>query len=66
MSLWVPSTATARLDQATEAMALARATGNDRAFVVSATLRCVARRSDGTEVLRGTCVVYTMLPADPA
>jgi acyl dehydratase len=30
------------------------------------TLRCVARRSDGTEVLRGTCVVYTMLPADPA
>ena len=29
------------------------------------TLRCVARRSDGTEVLRGTCVVYTMLPTDP-
>jgi acyl dehydratase len=29
------------------------------------TLRCVARRSDGTEVLRGTCVVYTMLPAGP-
>jgi hypothetical protein len=27
-------------------------------------LRCVARRSDGTEVLTGTCVVYTMLPAD--
>jgi acyl dehydratase len=26
------------------------------------TLRCVARRSDGTEVLRGTCVVYTMRP----
>jgi acyl dehydratase len=25
-------------------------------------LRCVARRSDGTEVLRGECVVYTMLP----
>ncbi len=25
-------------------------------------LRCVARRSDGTEVLRGTCLVYTMLP----
>lgn len=25
-------------------------------------LRCVARRQDGTEVLRGTCVVYTMLP----
>ena len=24
-------------------------------------LRCVARRSDGTEVLRGECVVYTML-----
>ena len=24
-------------------------------------LRCVARRSDGTEVLRGTCIVYTML-----
>ena len=23
------------------------------------TLRCVARREDGTEVLRGTCVVYT-------
>jgi acyl dehydratase len=29
------------------------------------TLRCVARRADGTEVLTGTCVVYTMLPADP-
>jgi len=29
------------------------------------TLRCVARREDGTEVLRGTCIVYTMLP-DPA
>ena len=28
-------------------------------------LRCVARRSDGTEVLRGECVVYTMIPADP-
>ena len=25
-------------------------------------LRCVARREDGTEVLRGTCLVYTMLP----
>ena len=23
-------------------------------------LACVARRADGTEVLRGTCVVYTM------
>ena len=23
------------------------------------TLRCVARREDGTEVLRGECVVYT-------
>jgi acyl dehydratase len=23
-------------------------------------LRCVARRQDGTEVLRGTCLVYTM------
>lgn len=29
-------------------------------------LRCVARRQDGTEVLRGECVVYTMLPTDPA
>ena len=29
------------------------------------TLRCTARRSDGTEVLRGTCVVYTMLPTEP-
>ena len=28
------------------------------------TLRCVARRADGTEVLTGTCIVYTMLPAD--
>ena len=28
------------------------------------TLRCVARRDDGTEVLIGTCVVYTMLPKD--
>ena len=26
-------------------------------------LRCTARRSDGTEVLRGECLVYTMLPA---
>jgi acyl dehydratase len=25
-------------------------------------LCCVARRSDGAEVLRGECVVYTMLP----
>ncbi len=28
-------------------------------------LRCVARRSDGTEVLRGECLVYTMRP-EPA
>ncbi|HEU4919027.1 MAG TPA: MaoC family dehydratase [Candidatus Limnocylindrales bacterium] len=28
-------------------------------------LRCVARRDDGTEVLRGECIVYTMLPAGP-
>jgi acyl dehydratase len=27
-------------------------------------LRCIARRQDGTEVLRGECLVYTMLPAD--
>jgi len=25
-------------------------------------LRCVARREDGTEVLRGECLVYTMQP----
>ena len=25
-------------------------------------LRCIARREDGTEVLRGECLVYTMLP----
>ena len=25
-------------------------------------LRCVASRADGTEVLRGECLVYTMLP----
>ena len=25
-------------------------------------LRCVARRDDGSEVLRGECLVYTMLP----
>jgi acyl dehydratase len=25
-------------------------------------IRCVARRDDGTEVLRGDCVVYTMVP----
>jgi acyl dehydratase len=30
------------------------------------TLRCVARRQDGTEVLTGTCVVYTMIPTDAA
>ena len=41
VSLWVPSTAAERLEQALEAMALARETGNDRAFVVSATLRAV-------------------------
>ena len=29
-------------------------------------LRFVARRQVGTEVLRGECVVYTMIPADPA
>jgi acyl dehydratase len=29
-------------------------------------LRCVARNQDGTEVLRGECVVYTMLPGDTA
>jgi acyl dehydratase len=28
-------------------------------------LRCVARRDDGTEVLRGECLVYTMLPDGP-
>lgn len=27
-------------------------------------LRCVARTGDGTEVLRGECLVYTMLPDD--
>ena len=27
-------------------------------------LRCVARRDDGTEVLRGECLVYTMRPDD--
>jgi acyl dehydratase len=26
-------------------------------------LRCVARRGDGTEVLRGECVVYTVQPS---
>lgn len=25
-------------------------------------LRCIARRQDGVEVLKGECVVYTMLP----
>jgi acyl dehydratase len=29
-------------------------------------LRCVARRSDGVEVLRGECLVYTMQPDGPA
>jgi acyl dehydratase len=28
-------------------------------------LRCVARRQDGTDVLRGECLVYTMLPPSP-
>lgn len=28
-------------------------------------LRCVARRADGTEVLRGECLVYTMQPDAP-
>jgi acyl dehydratase len=29
-------------------------------------LRCVARRQDGDEVLRGECLVYTMLPQPSA
>jgi acyl dehydratase len=29
-------------------------------------LRCVARRQDGTEVLRGECLVYTLGPGSPA
>jgi acyl dehydratase len=29
-------------------------------------LRCVARRQDGTEVLRGECLVYTMRPDEPS
>ena len=29
-------------------------------------LRCVARRADGVEVLRGECLVYTMQPDGPA
>jgi acyl dehydratase len=29
-------------------------------------LRCVATRDDGTEVLRGECLVYTMRPDDGA
>jgi acyl dehydratase len=28
-------------------------------------LRCVARRQDGVQVLRGECLVYTMLPDGP-
>jgi acyl dehydratase len=28
-------------------------------------LRCVARRQDGVEVLRGECLVYTMTPDGP-
>jgi acyl dehydratase len=28
-------------------------------------LRCVARRADGVEVLRGECLVYTMRPDGP-
>jgi acyl dehydratase len=28
-------------------------------------LRCIARRQDGVEVLRGECLVYTMLPDGP-
>jgi hypothetical protein len=39
VSLWVPATAPERLGHATEAMELARVTGNERGFVVSATLR---------------------------
>jgi len=29
-------------------------------------LRCIARRQDGTEVLRGECLVYTMRPDGPS
>jgi acyl dehydratase len=29
-------------------------------------LQCVATRADGTEVLRGECLVYTMLPEEGA
>ena len=39
VALWVPQTAAARLGHATAAMELARSTGNDRSFLVSATLR---------------------------
>jgi acyl dehydratase len=36
-----------------------------RAYKPNTTLPCNARRDDRTEVLTGTCVVYTMLPKDP-
>ena len=41
VALWVPQNAPRRLDQVTEALALAEATGNERSVVVSATLRAV-------------------------
>ncbi len=41
MALWSPATALRRLDWAEESLRLARETGNERAVVVSATLRVV-------------------------
>ncbi|MGZ4448771.1 MAG: BTAD domain-containing putative transcriptional regulator [Nocardioides sp.] len=41
VALWAPQTAPERLELATEAMALAREVGDERGFVVSATLRTV-------------------------
>lgn len=41
VALWLPDTAQQRLEWGTEAMDLARRTGNERAYVVAATLRAV-------------------------
>ena len=48
VSLWRPDTAELRLELASEAMDIASRIGNERAFVVAATLTAVAHGECGT------------------
>ena len=56
-------TAPVYIDDAVEAEAEVTSSRADKPIT---TLRCVARRSDGSIVLSGTCVVYTLLPNVPS